>query len=178
MKLYTKIVDGQSFTMPSNKIVLIKDDMQVFNPTETMLLEDGWEIYEQEFVEPTEQELIELERNNLIECINLHDSSEEVNLFYIGNLPIWLDKNTRAGLLLRFQAEIATNIEETTLWHNSVEFKMNPHHGINMLYTLEVYASKCYDRTQYHIANAKALNTVDDLRNYNFKTGYPEKLHF
>ena len=47
-----------------------------------------------------------------------------------------------------------------------------------MLYALEVYASKCYDRTQYHIVNAKALNTVDNLRNYNFKTGYPEKLYF
>ena len=55
MKLYTKTVDGQTFTMPASKIVLIKDNMQVFNPTETMLLEDGWEIYEQEFVEPTDE---------------------------------------------------------------------------------------------------------------------------
>jgi hypothetical protein len=178
MKLYIKTIDGVQHILPKNKIVVVKDGMQTFNPTEKLILSDGWKVYKPKSIEPTEEELIELERNALIDCIKLHDSSDEVNIFYIGNLPIWLDKNTRAGLLLRFQAEIATNIEETTLWYDSIEFKLTPQHGINMLYALEVYASKCYDRTQYHIANAKALNTVDDLRNYNFKTGYPAKLYF
>ena len=40
MKLYTKSINGQTHVMPANKIVIIKDDMQVFNPTEEMLLEE------------------------------------------------------------------------------------------------------------------------------------------
>ena len=41
MKLYTKTIDGQTYTMPANKIVVIKDGMQIFNPTEEILLSDG-----------------------------------------------------------------------------------------------------------------------------------------
>ena len=43
MKLYEKIIDGKQHCKPANKIVIIKDGMQTFNPTEEMLLEDGWQ---------------------------------------------------------------------------------------------------------------------------------------
>ena len=42
MKLYEKIINGKQHCKPANKIVIIKDGMQTFNPTEEMLLEDGW----------------------------------------------------------------------------------------------------------------------------------------
>lgn len=48
MKLYTK--DGK--VKPANKIVIIKDDLQIINPTEEMILEDGWVEYVQPEVEP------------------------------------------------------------------------------------------------------------------------------
>ena len=40
MKLYEKIINGQQRCKPASKIIIIKDDMQIFNPTEEMLLED------------------------------------------------------------------------------------------------------------------------------------------
>ena len=43
MKLYEKIIDGKQHCKPANKIVIIKDGMQTINPTEEMLLEDGWQ---------------------------------------------------------------------------------------------------------------------------------------
>ena len=43
MKLYEKIIDGKQHCKPANKIIIIKDGMQTFNPTEEMLLEDGWQ---------------------------------------------------------------------------------------------------------------------------------------
>jgi hypothetical protein len=45
MKLYEKIIDGNLQRKPLSKIVLIKDEMQIFNPTEEMVLEDGWVEY-------------------------------------------------------------------------------------------------------------------------------------
>ena len=41
MKLYEKIIDGVMHCKPASRIVLIKDGMQIFNPTEEMLLEEG-----------------------------------------------------------------------------------------------------------------------------------------
>ncbi|MBR5796173.1 MAG: hypothetical protein IKY26_08500 [Erysipelotrichaceae bacterium] len=38
MKLFKK----DNLIKSINKIVIIKDDMQIFNPTEEMVLEDGW----------------------------------------------------------------------------------------------------------------------------------------
>lgn len=54
-------------------------------------------------------------RHRLRNNIQNYDSSSEVNCFYIGDTPIWLDKNTRAGLKLRFDAEMAVGQETTSL---------------------------------------------------------------
>ena len=42
MKLYEKFVNGERHCKPISKIILIKNGMQIFNPTEDMLIEDGW----------------------------------------------------------------------------------------------------------------------------------------
>lgn len=47
-----------------------------------------------------------------------------------------------------------------------------------MLYAIEVYASQCYDNTQYHLANVEKLETLDEIMEYNYMSGYPEKLEF
>ena len=65
MKLYEKIIDGVMHCKPASRIVLIKDDMQIFNPTEEMLLEDGWvEHVSMSNPEPTEKDLLEEEPRN------------------------------------------------------------------------------------------------------------------
>lgn len=115
MKLYTKTIDGKSYTMPLNKIVVIKDNMQIFNPTEDILFSDGWVLYVPPTSDYTEDELIDLERTNKINDIIMYDSSDNVNIFYVNDFPIWLDKATRTGLMLRFNAEREINKTETTL---------------------------------------------------------------
>lgn len=52
MKQYKK--DGQ--IKYANQIVIIKDGMQTTNPTEEMILADGWEVYEPVIPEPQPQE--------------------------------------------------------------------------------------------------------------------------
>ena len=39
--LYTK----NGVVKPRKKIIIIKDDFQIINPTEEMILADGWELY-------------------------------------------------------------------------------------------------------------------------------------
>ena len=179
MKLYQKIDDnGVSHIMPMNKIIVIKDSMQIFNPTDDILVSDGWEEYIVPKNEITNEQNLELEKESIIDDICIYDSSDNVNIFYVNNIPMWLDKSTRAGLMLRLQAEIAMGLEETTLWYDSLEFKMTPQIASQMLFALEVYASKCYDRTQYHIAAIKSLIDIKDVKNYDYTTGYPDKLYF
>ena len=189
--LYVKEIDGKKVTKPRRNIILTKVttvpvspdsdetkdvNMQVFNPTHEMLIEDGWELYVAP--EPTEVELFNDAKRHKIEEINRYDSSEDVNIFYIHELPVWLDKATRAGLKLRFEAEIAMGKTDTVLWYDNLQFPLPLEDAMQMLYAIEVYASACYDNTQLHLSNVEKLKTVDEINGYDYRVGYPEKLNF
>lgn len=178
MKLYEKIIDGKQHCKPANKIVIIKDGMQTFNPTEEMLFEDGWKVHEPVPYEPTEEEILNREKEHKIEDIIRHDSSIEVNGFYIEGQEMWLDKATRVGLKLRFDAEIASGQTNTTLWYEGTPFNLELVNAVQMLNAIELYASACYDNTQRHIANVKTMEMIDDIKFYDYRTGYPDKLIF
>ena len=49
---------------------------------------------------------------------------------------------------------------------------------LGMLSTLEIYAAECYNKTTDHAFAISLLTTIEDIENYNFETGYPEKLIF
>lgn len=178
MKLYEKIIDGKQHVMPAKKIIIRKNGMQTFNPTEEMLFEDGWVEHVPVVYEPTEEEILNREKEYKIDEILRYDSSNEVNNFYIGEFEVWLDKATRVGLKLRFDAEIASGKTETILWYEGMQFPLELAMAVQMLNAIELYASACYDNTQAHIANVKAMEEVENLKNYDYRTGYPEKLRF
>lgn len=178
MKLYEKIIDGKQHCKPANKIVIVKDGMQTFNPTEEMLLADGWVEHIPVPYEPTEEEIFNREKEHKIEEILRHDSSREVNCFYIADQEMWLDKATRTGLMLRFQAEEAMGKETTTLWYEGVMFELPIANAMQMLLAIEVYASECYDNTQRHLAEVDKLETKEEIATYDYRSGYPQPLEF
>jgi hypothetical protein len=65
-----------------NQIVIIKDGMRTFNPTEEMILADGWI----EYVTPEPEVALKVKnlKERKIEEILQYDSSDEVNVFFIG----------------------------------------------------------------------------------------------
>ena len=180
MKRYIK----NGIIKPRNQIVLhgtrtIKDKdgnekevrTQIINPKEEMLLEDGWQLIE-------EPSAFEIAKSKLNRSIITYDSSSEVNSFYMQGQQMWLDKATRAGLMLRFQAEQAKGNEYTTLWYGTNQFEIPLMGAFQMLYALEVYASQCYDNTQRHLAEIAKLETIEQIESYDYTVGYPEKLEF
>ena len=177
MKLYEKIIDGKQHCKPASKIVIVKDGMQTFNPTEEMLFEDGWKIFNKEDEVPLEVLFAEAKREVLNEIMQ-YDSSEHINVFYVNGINMWLDKATRVGLKLRFDAELESAKTETTLWYMGNSFLLNLDAATKMLNAIEVYASKCYDQTQYHLSEVNKLTSIEEIRNYDYKVGYPEKLQF
>jgi hypothetical protein len=178
MKRYTKTIDGKQVIKIANKIVINKDGMNIFNPTEKMILEDGWVEYIVPVYEETEEELLNKERERMIEHIIRYDSSKDINVFYISDYSLWLDKATRVGLKLRFDAELESGKTTTILWYDGIPFELELENAMRMLNSIEMYASACYDNTQYHVANVKKLDNIDDVKRYDYRTGYPEKIRF
>ena len=131
-----------------------------------------------------------LERNkDSLECqkwilskqIEWYDSSRHVNEFYIGGIPMWLHKADRVGLQLRLESERGVGKESTILWQDGISFPLplvGEYTAFDMLIDIEMYASKCYDNTQKHLAAIMNMTDAEEVRNYDYTAGYPAKLQF
>ena len=174
MERYKKIIDGKVVIKRADEIVIKGNGSQTFNPKEDAILADGWVEYEPPVIVPTLEEI----KANKIEAILAYDSSEAVNEFSIGGVPMWLDKATRAGLLLRFEAEGKVGRTETTLWNDGQSYTLPLETAQQILIALELYASACYDNTQRHIAEVQKLDSKEAVEAYDYTSGYPQKLLF
>ena len=174
MKRYSKTIDGKTIIKRADEIVIKGNGSQTFNPTEEMILADGWEEYIPQPYVPTLEEI----KQRKVDEILAYDSSEAVNEFTIGGVPMWLDKATRAGLLLRFEAESKVGRDETTLWNEGMSYTLPLEQAQQILIALELYASACYDNTQRHIAEVQKLESKEAVEAYDYTGSYPQKLLF
>jgi hypothetical protein len=180
MKVFQK--DNKIKTL--NRIVIIKDNMQIFNPTEEMILEDGWVEYIPVVQEPTEEELFNLEKEHMINRIMDFDNSDEVNNCYINyqgqQISYWADKQERSVLKTAIQDCITLGRENyrLDLRDLDVSIELNCELLLQMLASLEVYAIDCYNVTTDHLFNIKKIETLEELHQYDYRAGYPEKLVF
>jgi len=118
-------------------------------------------------------------REGKIREIETYDKSDAINQFTIGGMPMWLSREERASLKIRFEAEKAASKTDTVLWFDGVRIPIpDIDAGLGMLVQLELYASACYDITQQHIAAVKQLKTANEINAYDHTAGYPDKLEF
>jgi len=110
--------------------------------------------------------------------IKTYDQSDAVNSFMLDGKQIWLDKDTRVGLVNSINVENQAGRLNTVLWFDAVKYTIPISSAFLMLNSLELYALDCYNTTQAHIATVKNLLSKEEVNSYNYKTGYPEKLNF
>ena len=127
-----------------------------------------------------EKEMTPLDKikKSLIKKVEEFDSSDEVNSFFLNGIKVWLNKDTRVGLMNSLTIEKNAGKEESTLWFNNICITINCDAAIQMLSALELYALSCYNVTAEHKVAIENLTTLDEAMDYDFTTGYPEKLNF
>lgn len=121
---------------------------------------------------------LEREKNSVIRKIEQYDVSPEINSFYLNDNQVWLDKDTRVGLMNSLTIEKNAGKELSTLWFNDIKIEINVDAAMTMLGALELYALECYNKTAEHKVAVNALDTITEVRDYNYTIGYPEKLKF
>lgn len=154
------------------EITLTIDGQEINNPTHEQLLENGWIVYSH-----LDYDLGFQKRTKTAE-LNIYDHSIEVNSFFVGDIQAWIDRDTRVSLMNSTTILKNSGQETTTLWLNGQSFTIPCDGLIQMLGTLEIYALQCYNVTEQHKSNINSLESIVDVNNYDFKTGYPEKLTF
>ena len=121
---------------------------------------------------------LELAKKRVIRKIDDYDSSDSVNSFYLNGIKVWLNKDTRVGLMNSLTIEKNAGKEESTLWFNSICVTINCDAAIQMLSSLELYALDCYNKTAEHKVANEALDNIEDVMDYDYTEGYPAKLTF
>lgn len=106
------------------------------------------------------------------------DKSNNVNSFDFEGKSVWLDKSTRVGLFNSISIEEKAGMTDTALWLDGVKHIIRIPVAFAMLNAIEIYAINCYNVTQSHIAAVNALNSIEEIQEYDFTAGYPAKLSF
>lgn len=110
------------------------------------------------------------------EQIDKYDTSPSVNGFMLNGLRVWLNKDTRVGLMNSTQIAKAMGKTTTTLWFGGMQIEVNCDKAIGLLSALEMYALECFNVTAAHKKAVAELNTVEEVLEYDYTKGYPKIL--
>lgn len=124
-----------------------------------------------------ENELNQIKNEKLID-IDSYDKSDDINSFTYQGKMYWLPRETRVSVMNTANILKNNNIQYMDLWLDTTHVQLSPDSVIQMLTQLEQYALGCYNKTAQHKLNVLNLSTVDEVKAYDYKSGYPEKLEF
>ena len=123
-----------------------------------------------------EGKTLEEAKEMLLAEINAYDTSSAVNGFMLNGLLVWLDKETRVGLMNSKNITKAMGQPTTTLWLGGLKLVVDCDKAIQLLSALEMYALECFNVTASHKAAVGELKTIEEVEAYDYKTGYPKML--
>ena len=105
-----------------------------------------------------------------------YDTSSDVNGFMLNGNKVWLDKETRVGLMNSTTIAKSVGQKTTTLWLGSMKLVVDCDKAIQLLSALEMYALDCFNVTASHKQAVSELTTIEEVEAYDYKKGYPKML--
>lgn len=112
----------------------------------------------------------------VLEQIDKYDTSPSVNGFMLNGQRVWLDKDTRVGLMNSTSIAKAMGQATTTLWLGDMKLVVECDKAIQLLSTLEMYALECFNVTAAHKKAVSEMSAVEEVLAYDYTAGYPEVL--
>ena len=150
---------------------IVIGDTRYLSPSEEILAQAGYHPYV-----PTAEEQLAQAKVEKLSQVDAYDASLE--RFTINGVPMWLGHELRQQLKTSVEAYIATGAEAVTKWFNGMEFTFPCATWLQMLAVLEVYAAEVLNATERHKAAINALESVEDVEQYDITEGYPEAVVF
>lgn len=206
MKTYiTKLIDGYFITYDdeidneywegqigstledfnSGKWVLLSNDQAIFHkehPTATIKEVWNMELYTPPIIDPQEESIENQLSNAKLykeQAIKIYDKSQSINDFTINNtIHYWFTPEERANYRNSIDAAKLLNKETINLFVGNIPITLSTQLAEIMLAQIQLYADDCWLITKNHILAINQLNNVEDVNNYNYTIGYPQKLNF
>ena len=119
---------------------------------------------------------LEKAKKEKLAAILAYDTSSDVNGFMLNGNKVWLDKETRVGLMNSTQITRDMGQDTTTMWFDGYKLEVRCDMAIMLLSSLEMYALECFNVTAAHKKAVSELTTIEEVEAYDYKTGYPKQL--
>ena len=119
---------------------------------------------------------LEKAKKEKLAAILAYDTSSDVNGFMLNGNKVWLDKETRVGLMNSTTIAKSVGQKTTTLWLGSMKLIVDCDKAIQLLSALEMYALDCFNVTASHKQAVSELTTIEEVEAYDYKVGYPKML--
>lgn len=121
---------------------------------------------------------IEAEKARKIAEIEDYSNSSNVNDLTFKGLHTWVTPAVRANYLVSLNAAELLGEKEITFVVEGVQVTLAIKEVRVILARIQRYADACYIVTEGHKRAVRALENVEAVERYDYKTGYPEKLIF
>lgn len=140
-----------------------------------------WEVYKME-LDPVIEHVrtVEEARDEMLDNIRSFDQSDGVNSFIVNNtFSAWFTIEERLNYQRSIDAALAINPDMDLIFFiGDVELSIKPQTASLMLSQIQLYADTCYVVTKRHKLAVENMATIEEIDNYDYTMGYPEKLNF
>lgn len=111
--------------------------------------------------------------------IDLYDNSEEVNGFTVNNaFTAWFSVQERLNYKQSIESAKLLGVNDLAFFIGDNMLNVSVSNAEMMLAALQLYADQCFIITKQHKLAVEALETIEDVDEYDYRKGYPEKLNF
>lgn len=159
-----------------NKWVLLSEEQVKFheeNPSATIQ-----EVWNMQFTPKHVRDLVDAKREMLNKISN-YDISENVNGFTINHTMVaWFSVQERLNYKQSIESAKLLGIDKLSFFVGDAMLEISPAMAEQMLAALQLYADSCYIVTKQHQLTVQKLETIEDVDNYDYKSGYPTRLNF
>lgn len=158
------------------KWVLLSEEQVLFhqnNPTASVE-----EVLNMTLILPVNEKTLEQVKEEKLEQLYEYDSSDSVNGFIVNGIESWFTAAERTNFRASIDSAKILNMNTVTFFVKTLEITISIQEAENLLAQIQNYADTCFLETKRHEIAIKALNTIEEVDNYNFKVRYPTKLEF
>lgn len=161
----------------NNKWVeLSEEQVKFYEENPNASVKEVWDMQLKPPYQPTLEEVKASKINELL----MFDESSEVNSFTINHMvSAWFTPAERSNY--KSSIEAAKLLQHTSLSFfvgNMMLEIQDIQLAEVMLAQIQLYADQCFLVTKQHQVNIMSLETIEEVENYDYSVGYPEKLNF
>lgn len=160
-----------------NKYVLLTDEQVAFhNEYPEATVEEVFNLVINDNSEPART--LEIAKKEMLQKIDSHDASDEVNGFLINGIKAWFTVQERNNYKASIDSAKLLGIESLSFFVGDHLLTITPEMAEHMLAAIQLYADQCFIVTKQHKLKVESLESIEEVDLYDYYAGYPKMLEF